>query len=84
MENGADMPHSMKAMTIDKLQTNRSAVIEHRHCPSYVPQEQLMLPTNGEDDQFSSEVVSDTDLGEDDLSDSDSDREWDDLQTTAV
>ena len=84
MENGADMPHSMKAMTIDKSRTNRSPVIERPHCPSHAPQEQLMLPTNGEDDQFSSEVISDTDLGEDDLSDSDSGDEWDDLQTNAV
>jgi hypothetical protein len=43
-----------------------------------------MLPTNEEGDQLSSEVISDTDLGEDDLSDSDSGDEWDDLQTNAV
>ena len=43
-----------------------------------------MLPTNEEGDQLSSEVISDTDLGEDDLSDSDSGDGWDDLQTNAV
>ena len=84
MENGADMPHSMKAMTIRQPRTNRPLVIEQPHCPSHAPQEQLMLPTNGKYDQLSSEVNSDTDIGDDNLSDSDSEREWDDLQTTAV
>jgi len=86
MDNGADMPHSMTALAINKRRTNQSSVIERPHCPSHTPQERprLMLSTNGEGDQLSSEVNSDTDLGEDDLSETDDEEEWSDLQTSAV
>ena len=42
------------------------------------PQEQprFMLPTNEEGDQLSSEVNSDTDLGEDDLSETEDENDW--------
>jgi hypothetical protein len=35
-----------------------------------------MLPTNEEGDQLSSEVNSDTDLGEDDLSETEDENDW--------
>lgn len=85
-DNGADMPHSMTALTINKQQTNQSPVIERPHCTSRTPQERptFMLATNGEGDQLSSDVNSDTDLNEDDLSETDDDGEWCDLATTLV
>jgi hypothetical protein len=70
MDNGADMPHSMKAMIMNKPRTNRSAVIGRPDFP------RLMLPINEEGDQLSSEVNSDTDLGEDDLSETDDEDDW--------
>jgi len=68
-----------RSRTLDKM-------IERSHCPSHTPQERprFVLPTNGEGDQLSSEVNSDIDLGEDDLSETDDEEEWSDLQTSAV
>lgn len=85
-DNGADMPHSMTALTINKRRTNQSPVIERPHSPSHTPQERprFLLPTNGEGGQFSCEVNSDTDLNEDDLSDTDDEEDWNELETSAV
>lgn len=90
-DNGTDsLAHSMTAVTLNKQkQVNQSSVVQRQHSPARLPSERpkFMLPSNGEgqsSDQFSSEANSDTDFGEDDLSDTDNEEEWNDLETTAV
>ena len=89
-DNNIDaMPHSITALTLNERRQNQSPVVITRtHSPYHTPHERprFVLPSNGEgsSDHLSSEANSDTDFGEDDLSSTDDEAEWDDLETTAV
>lgn len=82
------MPHSITALTLNSRRENQSPVITRTRSPSHMTHERpkFMLPSNGEgsSDQLSSEANSDTDFPEEDLSDTDDEEEWNDLETTAV
>ena len=70
-DNGANMPHSMVALAIDKRRTNQSPVIKRSHCPNHTLQERpkCMLPTNEDGDTYFL-----------DLSETDDQRGWYDLE----